>query len=274
MARLKHKRGHEEENQERWLLTYSDMITLLMALFMVLFSISSVNVSKYRSLQQALREAFSGQILPGGKHLEQTGQSASSQTVPEQSAAITVMPFSVEAPLEKIQETSKAPSNYASQEQRNFERLAQEVRRYIAAHGLQSQASVEIQRRGLVINLLTDKLLFASGSAALSPAGYPLLEQIARLLQLESSQPIAVEGNTDNVPIDTPQYPSNWELSTARASRVVRFLIEHGVDPARMAAVGYAEQRPIATNATPEGRQRNRRVEIVLERLYQEPIER
>jgi chemotaxis protein MotB len=269
MARRKLKHGHDEENQERWLLTYSDMITLLMALFMVLFSISSVNISKFRTLQQALREAFSGQILPGGKHLEQTGVSSASKEAPEQSAATTVLPFSVEAPLERVTEPQRGPKNIASEEQENFERIAREVKSYIIAHNLQSQAAVTIERKGLVITLLTDKLFFASGSAELQPPAYPLLEQIARLLQLESSQPIAVQGNTDSVPIDTPQYPSNWELSTARASRVVRFLIEKGVSPVRLSAVGFAEQRPIASNATAAGRQLNRRVEILVERRYQ-----
>jgi|SRR5579875_517625 len=272
MARGRLRRAQEHENQERWLLTYSDMITLLMALFMVLFSISSVNISKFRTLQKALHEAFSGQILPGGKQLQQTGLSSAPKRTPEQSAATTIVPFSVEAPLEKVSESRQASASGATEEQLNFERIAREVNAYIVAHHLQSQAAVTIDRRGLVITLLTDKLLFASGSAELSPPAYPLLEQIARLLQLESSQPIAVQGNTDNVPIDTAQYPSNWELSTARASRVVRFLIEKGVAPSRLSAVGFAEQRPAASNATPAGRQRNRRVEILLERRLQPPL--
>jgi chemotaxis protein MotB len=124
-----------------------------------------------------------------------------------------------------------------------------------------------IENRGLVVRVLTDKLLFPSGSATLSPQGLPLLREIADLVSIDHVHPIAVEGNTDDVPIHNGAFPSNWELSTARASAVVRFLIAGGVDPLRLSAAGYAEMRPVASNATPQGRALNRRVQIVLQRL-------
>ena len=114
---------------------------------------------------------------------------------------------------------------------------------------------------------------FASGKATLSPAAYPLLEKISSLINIDRVHPVAVEGNTDNVPIHTGQFPSNWELSAARASTVVNFLISQGVSPKRLSAIGYAEQHPIASNSTSAGRARNRRVEIVLQRLYSDPEE-
>jgi chemotaxis protein MotB len=156
----------------------------------------------------------------------------------------------------------------AQQEQSSFEALQRELNAYAAKHGFAKSVHVTIEQRGLAIRVLTDSLLFTSGSATLESQGEPLLTEIAALLNIDHVHPIAVEGNTDNVPITGGAFPSNWELSTARASSVVRFLIAKGVDSQRLSAVGYAEQHPIATNSTPAGRALNRRVEIVLQRLY------
>jgi chemotaxis protein MotB len=282
------RRGHsaEHDNDERWLLTYADMITLLMALFMVLFSISSVNISKYRTLQMALKAAFSGDILPGGKSIEQPGASANSSRAPTtiDTPAIVRLTPNVTSELEHVSggQSGSAQSAQASaqsaatsvqvsaaqQEQASFEALQRELNAYAAKHGFAKSVHVAIEQRGLAIRVLTDSLLFSSGSATLESQGQPLLTEIAALLNIDHVHPIAVEGNTDNVPITGGAFPSNWELSTARASSVVRFLIAKGVDSQRLSAVGYAEQHPIATNATAAGRALNRRVEIVLQRLY------
>jgi chemotaxis protein MotB len=281
----KRRGGHaaEHDNDERWLLTYADMITLLMALFMVLFSISSVNISKYRTLQMALKAAFSGDILPGGKSIEQPGASANSSRAPTtiDTPAIVRLTPNVTSELEHVaggqsgsaqaSAQSAAASvqvSAAQQEQASFEALQRELKEYAAKHGFAKSVNVTIEQRGLAIRVLTDSLLFTSGSATLESQGQPLLTEIAALLNVDHVHPIAVEGNTDNVPITGGQFPSNWELSTARASSVVRFLISKGVDSQRLSAVGYAEQHPIATNSTPAGRALNRRVEIVLQRLY------
>ncbi len=282
------RRGHsaEHENDERWLLTYADMITLLMALFMVLFSISSVNISKYRTLQMALKAAFSGDILPGGKSIEQPGASANSSRAPTtiDTPAIVRLTPNVTSELEHVSGGQSGSSqasaqsaatsaasvqvSAAQQEQASFEALQRELNAYAAKHGFAKSVHVTIEQRGLAIRVLTDSLLFTSGSATLESHGEPLLTEIAALLNVDHVHPIAVEGNTDNVPITGGAFPSNWELSTARASSVVRFLIAKGVDSQRLSAVGYAEQHPIATNSTPAGRALNRRVEIVLQRLY------
>ena len=281
----KRRGGHaaEHDNDERWLLTYADMITLLMALFMVLFSISSVNISKYRTLQMALKAAFSGDILPGGKSIEQPGASANSSRAPTtiDTPAIVRLTPNVTSELEHVaggqsgsaqaSAQSAAASvqvSAAQQEQASFEALQRELKEYAAKHGFAKSVNVTIEQRGLAIRVLTDSLLFTSGSATLESHGEPLLTEIAALLNVDHVHPIAVEGNTDNVPITGGAFPSNWELSTARASSVVRFLIAKGVDSQRLSAVGYAEQHPIATNSTPAGRALNRRVEIVLQRLY------
>jgi chemotaxis protein MotB len=285
-AHGRRRRGHDagHENEERWLLTYADMITLLMALFMVLFSISSVNVSKYVVLQQSLKAAFSGSILSGGKAILQAGSTSTANRTPAQNDVPSIVPLtptiskssqssstsSLQATTAQIQQALQNVTA-AEQEQSDFQRLKQELDAYARAHGFADQVRTDIERRGLVVNVLTDKLLFASGQATLKPAGLPLLNEIAALLNIDQTHPIVVEGHTDNVPISTAQFPSNWELSTARATTVVRYLIGRSVNRYRLAAAGYADLHPVGTNATVTGRALNRRVAIVFQRLNPAP---
>jgi chemotaxis protein MotB len=261
----------EHENEERWLLTYADMITLLMALFMVLFSIASVNKSKLDVLTKALQEAFSGKILPGGTNIQQSGAQANAHDMPTATPPIpAIQPLISKVTSSEGAAASSTGSATSSAEQESFKHLKQQIDDYARAHHLQHQVQTVIARRGLVIRLLTDKVLFNSGQADLKPPAGPELTQIAKLLQLDKTHQVTVEGHTDNFPIHG-LYPTNWELSTARASRVVRFLIEHGVAKGRLAATGYAALHPIASNGTEAGRSRNRRVEIVLLRSGQGP---
>jgi chemotaxis protein MotB len=263
----------EEGNGERWLLTYADMITLLMALFMVLFSISSVNISKYQTLQRALRAAFSGNILPGGKAIAQPGASANASHAPTSVDLQAIVPVTANT-ASTLQSSathgaqSAASAAGAQQEANVFAHIKRELDAYAAAHGFASRVKTTIDARGLVIRVLTDDLLFPSGQATLDTRANSLLAEIAQLLNVDQTHPIDVEGNTDDVPIQSSQFPSNWELSSARASTVLRFLVAHAVSPRRLTAVGYADQKPIASNLTTGGRARNRRVEIVMKRLY------
>jgi chemotaxis protein MotB len=156
-------------------------------------------------------------------------------------------------------------------EQQNFAQLKAKLDAYAKAHGFGNKVQTVIERRGLVVRVLTDNLLFVSGSATLQPGADQLLAEVAQLLNLDPTHPITVEGHTDNQPIATAQFPSNWELSTARATNVVRFLIGRGVNRYRLGAVGYADLHPIASNAAAAGRAQNRRVEIVLMRLNPVP---
>jgi chemotaxis protein MotB len=278
------RRGHgdEHESEERWLLTYADMITLLMALFMVLFSISSVNISKYQTLQKSLKAAFSGNILPGGKSVAQQGATANSANVPARVELQAIEPVATEGASSLQNSTahgssgstsasSSAAAAAASQanaqkQAAEFQHIKEELEAYARSHGFAKSVKASIEARGLVIRVLTDDLLFASGQASLEHRAGGLLGEIAQLLNVDATHPISVEGNTDNIPIHSSQYPSNWELSTARASTVVRFLISHGVGASRLTALGNAEQDPIASNTTAAGRARNRRVEIVMRR--------
>jgi chemotaxis protein MotB len=247
----------DHENEERWLLTYADMITLLMALFMVMFSIANVNKSKLESLSQSLQEAFSGKILPGGKSIQQNGAQEKPQT-PSPTPPIPAI-----TPL--VSDASRRESDaQVRKEQDDFTRIKRDVDQYAKSHGLKSKLESTITQRGLVIRLLTDKVLFDSGQAQLKPQSGPLLTQVAHLLRLAPGHDVMVEGHTDNVPIRGSLYPTNWELSTARASRVVRYMVANGAARLRMGASGYAALHPIASNSSPAGRSRNRRVEIVL----------
>ena len=252
-----------EESEERWLLTYADMITLLMALFMVLFSITSVNKSKLEILSKTLQEAFSGKVLPGGKSIRSTGadpKAVSSPTANPPIPAITTLVSQAAAP-------SAAAARLKEQE--DFQRLKRQIDQYAREKGIQSKVQTVIAQRGLVIRLLTDRVLFDSGLAELKPAATPVLSKVAQILREEGSHQVMVEGHTDPVPIAGSVFPTNWELSTARASRVVRFLISNGVPSRRLSAAGYAYLHPISSNSTAAGRSRNRRVEIVLLRSAQ-----
>ena len=142
----------------------------------------------------------------------------------------------------------------ALREQASLASLKQKLDAYSATHGLSHEVQTVVDRRGLVVRVLTDQLLFASGQAALQPEGLPLLDEVAQLLNVDKSHPITVEGHTDNIPISSSRYPSNWELSTDRATPVVRYLIAKGVTRERLGAVGYADLHPIASNATAAGR--------------------
>ena len=286
MARRK---AHAEvpENEERWLLTYADMLTLLFALFMVLFSISSVNISKYQVLQRSLKAAFSGAILSGGHAILRTGSQSTAAHNPATAEVPSIVPLTPTQAARSNSSTSSATGgattvhnmssaqvaaalnsmSKAVSEQDEFAQLKHKLDGFAKSRGFAGAVQTDITRRGLVVTVLTDKLLFDSGSATLQPAGQPLMAEIVSLLNLDKSHPIIVEGHTDNIPISTAEFPSNWELSTARATSVVRYLIGRGISARRMGAAGYAALDPVTSNSTAAGRARNRRVDIVFERL-------
>jgi chemotaxis protein MotB len=249
---------------ERWLLTYADMITLLLALFIVLWSISSVNISKFAALKASLHQALSGKVIPGNSQLLQGGPSplepVGTQIPNVQPDPGTSLITNLQAQLR--QQISTAASQ---QELENLRKVKEAVDAYAKAHKLDRKLQTQIDERGLVIRVLTDDVLFPPGQAVLEAASKPLLARLARLLVMHGlSNPIRVEGNTDSTPIATAQFPSNWELSAARASAVLDYLLANGVPAKRLSLAGYADQRPVATNATAAGRTLNRRVELVV----------
>lgn len=220
----------ETAGMMRWLLTYADMITLMLALFIILFAMSTISRVKVQSFAKSVSGGFNNvwtvnQPPNGGANGAQSFQASSS--IPA---------------------------------------IQKELEKYVKRNHLETQVQVHSEARGLVITLLSDQSYYDSGSAQMRPQTLKILGKIAPLLR-KSSRQIAVEGNTDNVPISTPKYPTNWELSAARAVGVARDLVEQGgIAPTRVAAIGYGQYRPRRgnTNATPQQRQQNRRVDIVL----------
>jgi chemotaxis protein MotB len=267
--------GEHSGADERWLLTYSDMITLLMCLFMVLWSISSVNISKLQELQRSLQEAFVGKVLDSGASVL-SGQPTAVQGVqdnsPDQSSITApqqIVPAAVSHPIS--QATQAAANRAAQKEQESLLRVQQQVLSYARRHGFSNDISTTIDQRGLVIRVLTDKVLFDSGEATIKQGAYQLIDSFARLiLKSHLTNPIRVEGNTDNVPI-SGTFQDNWALSAARATAVLERFLAQGIPPHRLSVAGYADQNPVAPNTTAAGRALNRRVDVVILRHHQPP---
>jgi chemotaxis protein MotB len=258
-GRGRKKRGdHFEHPDERWLLTYADMITLLMALFIVMWSMSTVNISKFSALKDSLHEAFNGEVVEGG-----TGVLDGGNQVLEPNGA-RVKP--VVTPREQTEASAAELAKAAAEaETASLRELARKVNEYAHAHQLDKRIQTKIDERGLIVSLLTDKVLFDSGAAVVKPGAVPVIREIAHLIRrVHIENPIRVEGNTDSRPIHTAQFRSNWELSTGRATAVLQVLLAGGVNPNQLSAAGYADQRPVASNATAAGRDRNRHVDIVV----------
>jgi len=268
-----HGGGGHDGGDERWLLTYADMITLLMALFMVLFSISSVNISKYQVLQHALQKAFIGGVLDGGKGVQQgnpTRIQGVQTATPSGSVDSSFNIFTHTLVGAKTNSTAKAKA--AAREQNTLLEVQRKVEDYARKHGFANDISTSIDQRGLVIRLLTDKVLFDSGQAVVKPGSQPLLNEVARLIvNTGIANPLRVEGHTDNVPISGGEFHNNWELSAARATAVLEQFLADGIPPRQLSMAGYADQHPIAPNTTADGRALNRRVEVVVTRKFPVP---
>lgn len=235
---MRRKRKPEEhENLDRWLITYSDLITLLLAFFIMMYTFSKNDAQKYKEVTEHLKAIFTGGSGVAG-----------------QGSTPGKVPFDVplKTPLE-------APGS--SEDVKN--RLEQEIRKLAGNGVLEKNISVITDERGIVINIL-DEAFFDPGKADLKPGARRTLDTIAPVIGTINNA-VRVEGHTDNVPIATVEFRSNWELSVRRATEVVRYLIEkHDMAPGRISAVGYAEYHPVAPNDTAESRSRNRRIEIIV----------
>ena len=238
------KRRHKSSgkaNHERWLLTYSDLITLLMVFFVIMYALSSLNAKKFQSVALSLSSAMGG-----------GGQSVLNE--PGASLAPGISGSSLVKQLEMEMETKEAS---------DLERIRRELQAYIDENGLNGKVTVNLEERGVVLSF-QDVALFALGSADLTGDARTLINQTGQILK-KAPQYIRVEGHTDNLPINTMQFPSNWELSVTRATTVVQELInELKFSPDRLSAAGYGEFRPKVPNSTIQSRQQNRRVDIVV----------
>lgn len=250
MARRR-KSEDEHENHERWLVSYADFITLLFAFFVVMYSLSSLNEGKYRILSDSLVQAFRS------VNINESGQQI---VVPP----VTVVTPSIAPPAQR----NRTPEEEQAEQRRQqtaqrMRSMADEIRRVLQPLTQDGQVSVTEGAFGITVEI-NASVLFSPGEAVLGVPAVAALRAVAGVLAT-ASFPVTIEGHTDNIPINTFRFPSNWELSAVRASSVVRLFIDSGVSPERLTVAGYGDQRPVADNSTEEGRARNRRVAIMIE---------
>ena len=244
------RREEEHENHERWLVSYADFITLLFAFFVVMYAVSSVNEGKYKVLSSSLTNAFNNKTgEPGG------------QPVTVMAGAPPMPPRPI-IKVDKVPETAKNEAKKVEQRQK-MKNIADNITD--ALQPLVASGTIRLLQtsRGVTIEI-SDSVLFAPGQARLQPASISAMSVISQVLA-STDFPITIEGHTDNVPIATPQFPSNWELSAMRATTVLRLFNDGGVGAERLTAIGYGETRPVETKTTAEGRARNRRVAIMID---------
>lgn len=251
------RKAEEHENHERWLVSYADFITLLFAFFVVMYAVSSVNEGKYRVLSDSISSAFRN--IPG------SSVGAMVEVNPNAPMPVTI-------PFKKPQVANIKTDTNREKNKELLRNKAKEITEALAPLVQSGQVRVTEGALGITVEI-NASVLFDSGEARLQLPAVRALTAVGQILAT-TDFPITVEGHTDNAPISTLLFPSNWELSGARAASVVRLFIETGVDPRRLTATGYAEQRPVADNASLEGRQRNRRVAITMEsRTPDTPVE-
>lgn len=243
MAKKKRGKKHEEEASEAWLLPYSDLMTLLLALFIALFAISQTDQTKLAALAQAFTAAFN---MGGPSVFDKMGPSMSMQR--------------------EMITSEDAGNEEFIKENQNLENIKEKLDEYIEQNQLQDELSTQLEEEGLMIRI-KEKALFPSGSAELVAESQRIGPIVAGLLAAVPER-VLISGHTDTDPINTAQFPSNWELSSVRAMTFMKYLlsINGNLNPARFSAIGYGEYRPIAPNDTAENKQKNRRVEILIAR--------
>ena len=243
------KRADRADNHERWLVSYADFITLLFAFFVVMYALSTVNEGKYRVLSDSMTAAFRNVEINSSAQL----------------------PVIVTPAIPVLQKQNQAARKAEAERQKRRDRMrgvARELMEAMAPLIERGEVRVVETDRGITIEI-NDSILFAPGQAVLNPLSAKAMQSIAQVLA-PMDLPITIEGHTDDVPINTPQFPSNWELSAVRATTVLRLFIESGVVPGRLTAIGYADTRPVESNELVEGRARNRRVTILIDFLAEE----
>jgi chemotaxis protein MotB len=260
MSKKREQAHQEEEAGEAWLLPYSDLMTLLLAVFIVLFAVSKIDAQKAQQISQE----FSSSMM----NKEYNGQGSGSGSGSGSGGSV---PFSDSSPSDatpgggplNIETESELESFLGEYELKKLETLKKEIDTKLHDDGMDQSASTMIDMRGLVIRL-NNAIFFDSGSAQIKKQSEETLMEVANLLNTVDNY-IRIEGHTDNVPIKRSSYPSNWELSTARAVNVVKLFIDkESFSPNKLIAVGYGEYKPVADNSTAEGRSKNRRIDIII----------
>jgi chemotaxis protein MotB len=256
------RQKHAAHNDERWLLTYADMITLLFVLFIVLFSISVVNKSKFDLLKKTLQSAFADGVLDAGDSVLPQQSGDQSAPVTEGAPSVPLLQIVPKRPTNAAPNPTEAtPAQTA--ETRQLTDVQQKVQEAAEAAGLKAQIKAVVDERGLSIRLLTDGVLFDPGSALLKPEGLRLLDPIAGAVR-DLPNYVRIEGHTDSTPIHTAMFPNNRALGAGRAVAVEDEFVHEGVPDKRMSSTSYGQTNPVAPNDTASHRGENRRVEILV----------
>ena len=255
--RLNRQHEEEYENHERWVISYADFITLLFAFFVVMYAMSSVNEGKYKVLSSTLQDAFNQ--TPKSMRPIEVGPSVGYGGYDPNQVIDLPFPRFIEEPQPEKEEEKAGILGGGSEE---LMQIAGEIRSSFPELLKKELINLGENDNWLEIEI-NNKLLFQSGDATPNPDAISLIMRLAEPLK-NVTLPINIEGFTDNVPIKNDRYPSNWELSAARAAAIVRILASNEIDARRLAAIGYGEFKPVASNSTEEGRQRNRRVVMLI----------
>jgi chemotaxis protein MotB len=262
------KKHHEDHvNHEAWAIPYADLMTLLLAFFVVMYAVSVVNEGKYRVMSESIIEAFNGSShviapMPEARAKPRNVDPAMASPSGQPGAAADPLNVPIPARPSPMRVADVRVAAQMRDQRRNLEVIRDQVQRALQPLIDKQMVVVRKTTSWLEIELRTD-ILFPSGVAKISEQADPVLDQLATILQ-PFPNPVRIEGYTDDRPINTALYPSNWELSAARAASVARMFSEHGVDPQRLGIVGWSEYRPSADNSTEDGRNHNRRVLVVI----------
>ncbi len=270
MSALKRKKKHEDHVDESWLIPYADVLTLLLALFIVLFAASEVNSQKFQEISDSFNQELQGGtgILDNQSAVEtfeETSKLAEPNDVDPTEGEATTPPEVEEEIDDKIEMTAEEIEQLAlAEDYKELAAIQDKLKAYIAERNLEDKLEAELTSKGLVLKI-KDGVLYGSGSADLSGDAEVITEEISKMLVTDPPRSIFIEGHTDSIPSTSAAFPSNWELSSARAINFMKILLENDdLDPAKFSATGFAEHQPIASNETAEGRAENRRVEVLI----------
>lgn len=255
MSKKTRQEPHEEHADESWLIPYADLMTLLLALFIVLYGMSATDAKKFEEMS----EAFSSVLTGGIGVLDQNSFNSNSKSFNSDN----LIPKDSSEGLMRKNELMR-------REQENLEGLKKRLDDYIKENGLTTQLDTQLNHSRLMITI-SDNALFASGDAEVKTEARKLAKAISAMLEQFPDYEVVVSGHTDNIPISTSQFPSNWDLSSGRALNFMKILLLNDkLDPKKFSSTGQGEYHPVASNNTSEGRAKNRRVEVSIIRKYQE----
>ena len=241
LAKKHKKHKHEDHIDESWLIPYADILTLLLALFIVLFASSTVDQNKLEQMSQVFNQVF------------------------DSGTGLMENPSPLDVPITPNKANSDAQSTAYIEDQKALSEIQDSVDEYIAVNALEKQFATKLTEEGLLVTI-RDSILFDTGKAEVNPQYQQLAKDISELLVFDPPRNVVITGHTDNIPISSSIYSSNWELSVMRSVNFLKILVNNKtIDPLYFSAKGYGEFKPVASNDTPEGRAKNRRVEVLIQ---------